>query len=71
MEIQVSYKKKRHVSFEHNAEDYKGLEKYEKNRLLVERVETIVSSKTSKYFSMLCCITSFTQTIFIHFMQFF
>jgi hypothetical protein len=44
--------KKEKYFFENDAEDYKGLGRDGKNRLLVERVENIVSSETSKYFAI-------------------
>lgn len=44
--------KKEKYFFENDVEDYKGLEKNNKNRLLVERTENIVSSETSKYFAL-------------------
>jgi hypothetical protein len=44
--------KKEKYFFENGADDYKGLKQDDKNRLLVERVESIVSSETSKYFAI-------------------
>ena len=44
--------KKEKYFFENNAGDYKELGREDKNRLLVERVETMVSAETSKYFSI-------------------
>lgn len=44
--------KKEKYFFENNAGEYSNLNESEKNRLLVERVEAIVSAETSKYFTI-------------------
>jgi len=44
--------KKEKYFFENSAGEYSKLEEEEKNKLLVERVEGIVSSETSKYFTV-------------------
>jgi Protein of unknown function (DUF4231) len=44
--------KKEKYFFENCAGDYSGLNDNEKKKLLVERVESIVSSETSKYFTI-------------------
>jgi hypothetical protein len=44
--------KKEKYFFENSVGDYSKIGEDEKNKLLVERVETIVSSETSKYFTI-------------------
>ena len=44
--------KKEKYFFENNVGDYSKGDDSERNRLLVERVETIVSAETSKYFTI-------------------
>lgn len=44
--------KKEKFFFENNAGEYSNLGDKEKNKLLVERVESIVSAETSKYFTI-------------------
>jgi hypothetical protein len=44
--------KKEKYFFENNAGEYSNLNESEKNKLLVERVEAIVSAETSKYFTI-------------------
>jgi hypothetical protein len=44
--------KKEKYFFENNAGEYSNLDEKEKNKLLVERVESIVSAETSKYFTI-------------------
>ncbi len=44
--------KKEKFFFENNVGEYSSLEEVEKNKLLVERVESIVSAETSKYFTI-------------------
>ena len=44
--------KKEKFFFENSAGEYANLADKEKNKLLVERVESIVSAETSKYFTM-------------------
>jgi hypothetical protein len=44
--------KKEKYFFENNAGEYSKVDGPEKNKLLVERVESIVSSETSKYFTI-------------------
>jgi hypothetical protein len=44
--------KKEKYFFENSAGDYSKIEEKEKKKLLVERVEGIVSSETSKYFTI-------------------
>lgn len=44
--------KKEKYFFENNAGEYSNLNDIEKNKLLVERVESIVSAETSKYFTL-------------------
>jgi Protein of unknown function (DUF4231) len=44
--------KKEKYFFENNAGEYSNLSDVEKNKLLVERVESIVSAETSRYFTM-------------------
>lgn len=44
--------KKEKYFFENNAGEYSTLSENEKTKLLVERVESIVSAETSKYFTI-------------------
>ncbi|MFZ0513790.1 MAG: DUF4231 domain-containing protein, partial [Candidatus Nitrosopolaris sp.] len=44
--------KKEKYFFENNAGEYLNQDEKERNKLLVERVETIVSAETSKYFTI-------------------
>jgi hypothetical protein len=44
--------KKEKYFFENNAGEYSDLDEKERNKLLVERVESIVSAETSKYFTI-------------------
>jgi hypothetical protein len=44
--------KKEKFFFENSAGEYSNLDDKEKNKLLVERVESIVSAETSKYFTI-------------------
>jgi hypothetical protein len=44
--------KKEEYFFENNVGEYSNLNDVEKNKLLVERVESIVSAETSKYFTL-------------------
>jgi hypothetical protein len=44
--------KKEKYFFENNAGEYSNLDDVQKNKLLVERVESIVSAETSKYFTI-------------------
>jgi len=44
--------KKEKYFFENNVGEYSSLIDVEKNRLLVERIESIVSAETSKYFTI-------------------
>jgi hypothetical protein len=44
--------KKEKYFFENNTGEYANLNDVEKNKLLVERVELIVSTETSKYFTL-------------------
>jgi hypothetical protein len=44
--------KKEKYFFENNIGEYSNPDEKERNKLLVERVESIVSSETSKYFTM-------------------
>jgi Protein of unknown function (DUF4231) len=44
--------KKEKFFFENSAGEYSNLGDKEKNKLLVERVESIVSAETSKYFTI-------------------
>jgi len=44
--------KKEKFLFKNNAGDYSNLSQDDRNRLFVERIETIVSSETTKYFTM-------------------
>ena len=44
--------KKEKYFFENNAGEYSNLDEKERSKLLVERVESIVSAETSKYFTI-------------------
>jgi hypothetical protein len=44
--------KKEKFLFKNNAGDYAKLSEEDQNRLFVERIETVVSSETTKYFAM-------------------
>jgi uncharacterized protein YeeX (DUF496 family) len=44
--------KKEKYFFENSAGEYSNLDEKERNKLLVERVESIVSAETSKYFTI-------------------
>jgi len=44
--------KKEKYSYENEAGDYTDLDESKRKKLLVERVESIVSSETSKYFTV-------------------
>ena len=44
--------KRESISFENNVGDYSNLDDVEKNKLLVEKIGSIVSAETSKYFTI-------------------